>query len=119
MPSLRYAHRIGRFVLVWFALSIGVAIASPLVKPQNLQLICSGSGALKVIAGSEDGKTSSTSKLTLDCPLCAGLGAPPPWEAVGFTTTAPLRYTLPRLNAGRFTPTLATPPPARGPPPTV
>jgi hypothetical protein len=119
MQTLRHAHRIARFVLVWFALSIGVAIASPLVKPQNLQLICSGSGALKVIAGSEDGKTSGTSNLTLDCPLCAGLGAPPPLEAVGFTATAPLRYALPRLNTGRFTPTLATPPPASGPPPPV
>lgn len=41
MSSLRHTKLLARFVLVWFALSIAAAIASPLVRPQALELICS------------------------------------------------------------------------------
>jgi hypothetical protein len=116
--SLRHAHRITRFVLVWFALSIGVAIASPLVKPQGMQLICSATGTLKIIASSDDGGTSSTTLAghTLDCPLCAGVAAPPPLAAVAFSSTPALHYALPQPGAVRHTPIGGAALPARGPP---
>ena len=56
MQTLRHAHFLARFVLVWFALAIGVAIASPIVNPQAIELICSGSGgAMKLLVKSDDG----------------------------------------------------------------
>lgn len=68
LQILRNAHLIARIVLVWFALSIGVAIASPLVKPQAMgQLICSGAGVMKFVKQADDGSTALGS-LTLDCP---------------------------------------------------
>jgi hypothetical protein len=115
MQSLRHAHRIARFVLVWFALSIGVAIASPLVQPQALQLVCSASGASKVIAGDAD-EQDSTALQVMHCPLCVGVGAPPPIEIIAFTTAPPLGYALPVQYRAPFAPLAAAPPPARGPP---
>jgi hypothetical protein len=116
MQTLRNAHLIARFVLVWFALSIGVAIASPMVNPQGLQLVCSGSGSMKVISSDANGKITPASSHTLDCPLCASISAPPPLEIIGFSAVAPQRYSAPEQDTGSFTPVLATPPPARGPP---
>ena len=116
MQTLRNAQLIARFVLVWFALSIGVAIASPLVNPQGMQLVCSGSGSMKVISMDASGKTTPATSHSLDCPLCASISAPPPLEIIGFSAAAPLAHSAPVQSAGRFTPVLATPPPARGPP---
>lgn len=115
MQHLRNAKLIARFVLVWFALSIGVAIASPLVKPQGMQLICSGAGAMKVVVTGDDGKAPLASH-TLDCPLCASISAPPPMEILVFDNVAPQAFELPwvRTDAVIFVP--AAQPPARGPP---
>lgn len=115
MQTLRNAHLIARFVLVWFALSIGVAIASPMVKPQGMQLVCSGSGSMKVLANGEDGKSNSSSH-TLECPLCASISAPPPMEIVGFGSAAPKAYALPQADSTPLACVRAAPPPARGPP---
>lgn len=115
MQRLRNAHLLARLVLVWFALSIGVAIASPLIMPQILQLVCSASGAVKIIA---DGDYDDTGALrnTLDCPLCAAVGAPPPQSSIqalvsmGLPTALQLRPDTqqPRRPAAPF--------PPRGPP---
>jgi hypothetical protein len=116
MQTLRNAHLIARFVLVWFALSIGVAIASPMVNPQSMQLVCSGSGSMKVISIDAAGKSTSTVSHTLDCPLCASISAPPPVAIISFSSVTPRSNLVPVQDTGSFTPVLATPPPARGPP---
>ena len=115
MQHLRNAKLIARFVLVWFALSIGVAIASPMVKPQGMQLVCSGVGAMKVIVAGQAGKAPVVSH-TLDCPLCASISAPPPMEILAFSATAPLAFVMPAESNEIVLFELATPPPARGPP---
>ena len=114
MQSLRQAHWIARCVLVWFALSIGVAVAAPLVHPQDLQLVCSASGSSKFIAS--DDAQSQGARLTLDCPLCAGIGAPPPLAPTLFSSAAPRFFALPPHDAGTLPLASAAPPPARGPP---
>lgn len=97
MQTLRNAHRLARFVLVWFVLSMGVAIASPLVKPQSMQLVCSASGSIKIIADGGDDGTPSRLNL-LDCPLCAVVGAPPPAACHSEVGTMGLGYALPQPN---------------------
>lgn len=47
MQTMRKAHFPARLALVWFALSIGVAVASLRVKPQAMELICAGTGVMK------------------------------------------------------------------------
>lgn len=115
MPLLRHAHLIARFVLVWFALSLGVAIASPMVKPQAMQLVCSSAGAIKVVVGNDDAGTSGPT-LTLDCPLCAGLGSVPPLVLAEFALAAPLPHAVPVQAPLPICGLAAAPPPARGPP---
>ncbi len=116
MQTLRNAHLIARFVLVWFALSIGVAIASPIVKPQAMELICSGSGVMKMLVKTDDG-TKEVLSYTMDCPLCANSSAPPPPAALlTATLLQPLAYVLRSIPAARMASLTAAPLPARGPP---
>ncbi len=115
MQTLRNAKLIARFVLLWFALSIGVAVASPLVNPQGMQLICSGAGSMKVVLAGDTGKAPVSSH-TLDCPLCASISAPPPMDIVVFGAAQPRAYVPPQVLAEAQFVILAEPPPARGPP---
>jgi hypothetical protein len=115
MQHLRNAHSIARFVLVWFALTIGVAIASPIVNPQAMQLVCSASGGTKVLVANDDGSPAVASH-TLHCPLCAGVGAPPPVVSVKFDPVQPLAYVLQPIASTHIASATAAPMPARGPP---
>jgi hypothetical protein len=115
MQFLRNAHLNARFVLVWFALSIGVAIASPIVKPQAIELICSGSGVMKVLLKTDDG-TKEVASHTLDCPLCASLSAPPPVARLSAEPVQALAYVMQSIPGARIAALTAAPPPARGPP---
>jgi hypothetical protein len=115
MQTLRNAHLIARFVLVWFALSIGVAIASPLVKPQAMELICSGMGVMKLQVQGSDGSQDLSPK-TLDCPLCVTGCAPPPVASQAFEPVQPLAYVLQSIPSAIIAALTAAPPPARGPP---
>lgn len=65
-----------RLLLAWLLLALGVAVASPLVQPQAMQIVCSADGA-KLVASTEDGAPQG-GRAMLDCPLCATPGAPPP-----------------------------------------
>lgn len=110
----RHGHRLVRLVLTWFMLSIGVAIASPLVNPQNTQLICSG-GAMKVLITNDDGSVEVGSH-KLDCPMCATLGAPPPEGVQLVPPVQPLAYATQPIPAARIAALVGAPLPARGPP---
>lgn len=114
MQRLRQATVLARWVLVWFALSLGAAMASPLVKPQAMQLVCSAAGTAKLLPA--DGGEDSGAGHLLDCPLCAASGVPPstamqpqhvaPEPPLAFAAATPVE----RRGA-------RAPLPARGPPP--
>ena len=115
---------LGRVVLAWFALSLGVAMASPLVNPQALELVCSGAGVMKLIAKTGDGVQEVGAEMGvemgaahLDCPMCMPLLAPPPPAAAGACEPPePLSYVLRSIPAARLAAATAAPLPARGPP---
>ena len=115
MQTLRRARLLARFVLAWFVLALGVAVASPLVKPPSTELVCSSGGAMKLIVKSDDGKQAPSAH-TLDCPLCITVGAPPPSlhlpAAVPSATAQAPRPIAAAHIAGRT----AAPLPPRGPP---
>ncbi|WPB57710.1 hypothetical protein [Xylophilus sp. GOD-11R] len=116
MPARHTARLIARFVLAWFALYLGAAVASPLVHPtMSFELVCSGAGTAKLIKKSDlDGQVSSAS---MDCPLCAPGGAPPPSvPALAPVPPQPLAYVLRSIPAARIAAITAAPLPARGPP---
>lgn len=115
MYRLRSIHLIARWVLMWFALSLGVAIASPLVHPQATQMVCSGAGIMKLVVLTDDGATELGSH-SLDCPLCAQLGAPPPVLAWTVAPPSELAFSCLPLEAARIASLLRGPWQARAPP---
>ena len=120
LQTLRNAHRITRLVLVWFVLSLGAAIASPLVNPQTTELICSGTGVMKLLVKNADGTIDDggieVASRMLDCPLCASVSAPPPAHSVAAEPAQPLGYVLQTIPAAHIAALTAAPPPGRGPP---
>lgn len=115
MQVLRNLDRVTRLVLVGFALSLGVAIASPLVKAQPLQLICSASGLLKLAIQGDDG-ANSASLHSLDCALCATGHAPPPAHRLRIELTPQAPQALQRLATASNAAFNAAPLQARAPP---
>ena len=114
MQVLRNASFLARLVLACFALSLGVAIASPIVKPQAVELICSG-GVVKLVTQGDDNGTPAGPH-TLDCPLCAATGAPPVAAQDPVPAIQPLGHVLQSIPAARIAALTAAPLPARGPP---
>ena len=120
MQTLRHFTLISRLVLAWFVLSLGFAVASPIVKPQDILLVCTGSGVMKVLVKAADGSASEASGNTMDCPLCAPMAAPPPVNHRAAEPVQPLAYALQAIPsahiAARIAARTAAPLPARGPP---
>lgn len=115
MQKLRNAHRIARLALIWFVLSLGVAIASPAVHPQSIQLVCNGTGAMQLLVTGVDGSTEPMQH-SLECPLCASIAAPPP-TAPSFAGSLVVQGQLLSEGAyGVLVSATAAPPQARAPP---
>lgn len=115
MTCLRTTRLLTRWVLLWFVLALGAAIASPLVKPQAIDWVCSGGGAVKLVVSADDDATATVHP-TLDCPLCMTPAAPPPPLRTLVPSAAPLAHALPPRVAEHIAGRTAAPLPARGPP---
>ena len=112
-------HRfLARLVLVWFALFIGVAIASPILNPTETQMVCSSAGGMKMVASGEEGTEGAEAKLTanMDCPLCAPVVVPLQSGATTFDHASPLAHSLHPVAAALIAALTAPPLPSRGPP---
>jgi hypothetical protein len=111
-----HTHRsLARLVLVWFALFIGVAIASPILSPTESQMVCSGAGGMKMVASSEE-DVDAKARTSMDCPLCAPVVLPVDSCSVGFDKARPLAHLLHPVAAALIASLTAPPLPSRGPP---
>ncbi len=115
MQTLRNARLIARLVLVWFALSLGAAIASPLVAPKASQLVCSGA-SVKLVVENADGALAEVGHSSLDCPLCAVTSAPPPLATLTVQPPHPLSHALLPIVAAHIAGRIGAPWQARAPP---
>lgn len=115
MSATRTFSALRLWVLAWFMASMGVAIASPLVNPQSIEVICSGAGTIKLLVQTDDG-TVEMGATDMDCPLCATPGAPPPAPAASILPRHPLAHAVQPVEAARIAAATAAPLPARGPP---
>ena len=115
LHTLRNTPWLARLALLWFTLTLGVAVASPLVKPQSEVMICSAANGMVKVVLNADGSLSTASS-TMDCPLCMLGGASAP--VVQQTVQAPhaLSHVLQRIPAAIIAAFTAVPPPPRGPP---
>jgi hypothetical protein len=117
LQSLRNAHRLTRFVLVWFALFVGAAVASPLIKPEAVHLVCSAIGGVKLVQVDAAGADADAAAHTaLDCPACLPLIAPPAADVFAPLPTGHLPHVLQPLPAARLASLLGQPWQARAPP---
>ena len=115
MQKLRNAHRIARLALVWFVLSLGIAIASPAVHPQSMQLVCTGAGAMQLLVTGVVSSTEPTQH-TLECPLCASIAAPPPAAPSFAGSLIVPKQLLSEAARGVLVSATTAPPQARAPP---
>ncbi len=114
MQLLRSSSLLARLILAWFVLTMGIAIASPIVHPKAMELICSASGNMKLIAVGEDG--SELSHHTLDCPMCMATTLPPDIVTARFEHPQPLAHALTKVAVAHIASAVGAPLPPRGPP---
>lgn len=115
LQTLRNARWLTRLVLVWFALFIGAAVASPMVNPVSGQMVCTAMGGMKMVMDGEDGNTAKPSA-SMDCPLCMPTAAPTP-TVLSAPHPSGLAYALRPLESARLASLITPPWQARGPPP--
>jgi hypothetical protein len=115
LQSLRNAPHLTRLVLVWFALFVGVAVASPLVNPEGVQLVCTTAGSVKLLQLDADGEEAQSSHHGLHCPLCLPVAAPPV-VSVSAPVHVGLSHALRPLEQARLASLIGLPWQARAPP---
>ncbi len=115
MQAFRQLRHLTRFVLVWFALSLGVAMASSLVAPKATEWVCTSAGILKIV--DVDGNDSAApSHGTMDCALCLPVVLPPAPVRLQPAPVSPLAHALQPVAAAHIASATAPPLPSRGPP---
>lgn len=112
---LRNTPWLAKLALLWFALALGVAVASPLVDPQQELLICTSTGMAKVVLH-DDGSVTTSPVDQAHCPLCMTGGLPADFVSLVFEPLLPLGRVLQSIPAARLAALTAAPPPSRGPP---
>jgi len=121
MQWLRSTRSLPHLALVWFVLAFGAAVASPLIKPEALTLVCSANGGMKLLASSTDGDEPSTGQANpsghaLDCPLCLALDVPLVFASVFAPFESPLAPQLQPRVVAHLAVVAGAPLPPRGPP---
>jgi len=118
LHTLRNTPQLAKLALLWFALTLGAAVASPIVNPQHDLVICTGVGMLKVVLA-DDGSVTTVPTDTGEasfCPLCMVGGAPAPVVVNTIEPHQPLSHVLQSIPAAIIAAVTGAPPPARGPP---
>ncbi len=116
MHALRTYSTLIRLVLAWFALTLGVAMASPIVAPKAMEMICSDGGTMKLIVVDKNGDVVETGQHTLDCAMCLPACLPAPATTRQFTQPQPLAHALTPIEEARIAALVGAPLPPRGPP---
>ncbi|MDB5859489.1 MAG: hypothetical protein JWQ76_3178 [Ramlibacter sp.] len=115
MHRLRHVPRLARLVLAWFALALLAAAASPLVRGESLELVCTSAGGMKLLVDGEGGAVDPGGH-KMDCQLCASLTGPPPVHRLAVAPPTQLAHALRPAVAAHIAWLTAAPLPARGPP---
>ncbi|MFO1265102.1 MAG: hypothetical protein U1E84_17510 [Rhodoferax sp.] len=114
MKTLGPMERLRIWIAAWLLLGMGIAMASPIVQPRAMQLICSGAGAVKFLVQSPSSGTADASDM--DCPLCLLPAVAPDPTPARLPTLLPVAKVPVPAASLRIHSSTADPPPARGPP---
>lgn len=115
LQFLRNAHCLGRLVLVWLALFLGAAVASPLAHPEGVQVVCTEAGSVKLVQLDADGQEAEGSQHGLHCPWCLPVAAPPPVQSPAQVHVG-LSHALTPTEQARLASLIGLPWQARAPP---
>jgi len=115
LHTLRNTPRLATLALLWFVMTLGVAVASPMVNPQHELLICTSAGMATVVMG-DDGTVTTSPVVQAHCPLCITGGAPPSFVGQVLAPLQPLGRVLQSIPAARLAARIAAMPPSRAPP---
>ena len=115
MFKVQTHQSLARIVLVWFALFIGVAVASPIFNPTETQMVCSSSGGMKMVSSSQEDGDSPVAT-NMDCPLCSPVAPVLPACSAPLENLSPLAHALHPVAAALIVSLTAPPLPSRGPP---
>ena len=116
MQSLRNTPWLAKLALLWFVLTLGVAVASPMVHSPDKLVICTSVGMVEVEIHA-DGSISTERSNVAQCPLCVlGSAAPldiaplPPELVKLLTDVQPTGVVVSHVVS------TSAPPPSCGPP---
>jgi hypothetical protein len=116
LQTLRNTPWLAKLALLWFVLTLGVAVAAPMVAPQDASVICTSAGMVKLTVNG-DGSLGTEPDSAAHCPLCVvGSAAPPSSGEVVQATPQPPALVQQHPPATHFAAATAAPPPSRGPP---
>jgi hypothetical protein len=116
MHALRTSSTLIRLVLAWFALTLGVAMASAIIAPKTMEMICSDGGTMKVIVVDKNGDIVEAGQHTLDCAMCLPASLPAAAVASQVAQPQPLAHALTPIEEARIAALVGAPLPPRGPP---
>lgn len=116
MKTLRSIPWLRRLVAAWFIVSMGVAMASPLVQPRAMELVCSASGLTKIIIHSAQGNAVDASDMDMDCSLCLLANTPPDPQQARLPALSPAAQLRATKSLDHIPAAMGAPPPARAPP---
>ena len=114
--NLRLRRALAWWLLAAYLLVLGISVLAAMLRPQAMEVVCSGMGVMKVVvAGQEDAPGLRT---TMDCPLCAHATPvlPPPARADLGQVADARSHSVERLPAAVLLARTAPPLPSRGPP---
>ncbi len=123
---LRNTHRLILAVLLIYVMTLGVAMAAPMLKAQGSNILCTSTGIKYVSASGEitdakgktqDGKPGKMQGHSLECSLCVPSGITPALPSLDAAPTIhTLSYATRSIPAARLATLVSAPLPARGPP---
>ena len=116
MHALRTSLQLSRLVLAWFVLTLGVAVLSPMVYPQAMELVCSSGGATQLVLVGNDGQAAPAGHQTLDCSACFAATLPPWPVRAEMPRPQPLAHAVQPTTAAHIAALVGAPLPPRGPP---
>lgn len=115
MNAPRALLSLRRWVLACFVLALGAAVASPLIQPQAMEIVCSGAGTARILVHTDQGSVELGAQ-GLDCPLCLLDGAAPAATSPRMYESATWLRPVARPVPAPVLTAVAVSPPARGPP---
>jgi len=116
MHTLRNSATLARLVLAAILLTLGVAMASPIVAPKAMEMVCSAGGAMKLVIVDAQDDAGTANQHTLDCALCLPQFLSTLLLSQPARQPQPLAHALTPIEQARIAALVGAPLPPRGPP---